>query len=224
MITVVAPADDPGDEPNTAVDVVMAMLRRASPNTRRQIHRLLGADLHELPSAAETRVAELGFLSSLLVGPLSPGITFRDCKREDYDKVRPTTAPSSRRLVDTYGSWSHACRAAYGLQADGTTIGSGKPWPTPNRGERERNWYMREEAIAAVNLCAQELQAAGVTRVPTSWQYDEWVRRHKLQAKKRGKTLRLPYAHNIYRRFPQRRRGRSRWQAILDAAGLNPAP
>jgi len=64
------------------------------------------------------------------------------------------------------------------------------------------------------------LRAAGVTKVPTSWQYDEWVHRHKLEAKKRGGMLRLPYAKVMYRLFPKRRRGESRWHSVLRADGM----
>jgi hypothetical protein len=209
-----------GGDGRRSVEVVLAMLRSASPRTGHEIQQLLAAELQCPPTAAEQRIAELSFLSSLLEGPLLDGRDFCDCNRRDYDKVRPTSAPSSRRLVDTYGSWSRACRAAYGLQADGTTTGPGKPWPNPDRGEPRSDVYTREEAIAAVTLCANELRAAGLIGAPTSWQYDEWVRRRKLRAKKRGKTLRLPYARNIYRWFSKRVRGRSRWQTILEAAGL----
>lgn len=214
-----------------AVDAVLSMLRQSPAATRREVHRLLAAELAAPPTAAQLRVAELGYLSSLIASDLDDGFEFAECERTYYDEVRPTAVPSSRHLVDCYGSWSRACRAAYGVQLDGTSTGPGKPWPTMSCGEPKGADYTRDEAIAAINLCAKELRCAGLAGVPTSWQYDEWVRRRKLKAKKRGggggRTLRLPYAHNIYRLFPstgRRGRGQSRWQAIVAAAGLIQSP
>lgn len=216
---IAAATDDDGQL--RAVDLVLVMLRTASEKTRREVHKLLAADLDGPPAAVEIRLATLGFLASLLIGEPERGCEFRDCERDEYDRLRPDSAPSSRRLVDIYGSWSRVCRAAYGLRADGTTEGPGKPWPTGNRGKGERNDYTREEVIAAVKLCAKELRASGLVSPPTSWQYDEWVRRHKLAAKTTGKKLRLPYANNVYRRVPKRLPGTTRWQMVLELAGVN---
>jgi hypothetical protein len=208
------------DGGSRALEAALAMLNAASAATRREVHTLLSAVFHAPPTAAQLRVAELGFLGSLVAGPVEDGFEFRECDRTHYDNVRPKSAPSSRRLVDTYGSWSRVCRAAYSLQRVGTSAGPGKPWPTMNRNEPMGAHYTREEALAAVRLCAKELRAAGLAGVPTSRQYDEWVRRRKLQAKKRGQKLRLPYAQNIYRRFPRPRSALSVWQLILVAAGV----
>lgn len=216
-----ATGSDSDDGTASSVEIVLSMLRAASASTRRDIHRLLAAQLCEPPPAAALRVRELGFLSSLLDDPQSDGCEFGTCERTYYDTVRPRSAPSSRELVDRYGSWSRVCRAAYGIQADGTTVGPGKPWPTTNGSGSDWTEYSREEATAALRRCVAELRAAGVLTTPTTSQYDEWVRRHKLQARRRGLKLRLPYARNIYRIFPQRRLSESRWGAVLKAAGLS---
>jgi len=218
-MTVTAISAGDGERPRS-VEIVMAMLEAASPRTRREIQKVLAAELQPPPTALQQRLAELSFLSSLIDGPASDGGEFLQCAREEYDRLRPATAPASRRLVEMYGSWPRACRAAYGLQADGTTTGPGRPWPVAGRGQPRARWYTREEVLAAVRRCAQELREAGITTAPTSWQYDEWVRRHKLEATRRGQTLRLPYAHTVYRRFPKRRAGLTRWQVVLRAAGL----
>lgn len=209
------------DEPRRrSVEIILAMLAVASDRTRGEIQRLLAAKIQPPPTAAQQRVAELSFLSSLLDGPVLDGSEFRQCAREEYDRLRPPEAPTSRRLVNTYGSWSRACRAAYGLQADGSSIGPGRPWPSANPGKRMGRGFTREEALDAVRLCAKELRAVGLAGAPTSWQYDEWVRRRRLEAERRGQMLRLPYAKSVYRRFPKRRRGLTRWQVVLRAAGL----
>lgn len=214
------PGADDHDERRRPVELVLAMLAAASERTRREIHRLLAAELQPPPTAAQRRLAELSFLSSLLDGPLVDGSEFRHCERLEYDRLRPPGAPSSRHLVETYGSWPRACRAAYGLQQDGTTTGPGRPWPGALRGEPRPERFTRQEAIAAVQRCARELCAAGITNAPTSWQYDEWVRRHKLEAERRNQAVRLPSAAIVYRLFPTRRAGLSRWQVVLRATGI----
>ena len=220
-MSAVALATDGDDERRRrTVEIVLAMLEVASERTRHEIQRLLAAELQPPPTAAEQRLAELSFLSSLLNGPVSGRSDFLVCERLEYDRLRPPEAPSSRHLVETYGSWSRACRAAYGLQADGTTTGPGRPWAATLRGERRAQQYKRKEVIAAVQRCARELGAAGIIDTPTSWQYDEWVRRHKLEAERRSQTLRLPSAKSVYRLFPRRQAGSSRWQVVLRAAGL----
>jgi hypothetical protein len=219
-MSAVAIATDDDDRRPEPVEIVLAMLEVSSERTRREIQRLLAAELQPPPTAAERRLAELSFLSSLLNSPVSDGSAFRQCERLEYDRLRPPEAPSSRHLVETYGSWLRACRAAYGLQADGTTTGPGRPWAATLPGERRARQYTRDEVIAAVQRCAQELGTAGITNTPTSWQYDEWVRRHKLAAERRSQTLRLPFAKSVYRLFPRRQAGRSRWKVVLRAAGL----
>lgn len=220
-VAAAAPDGDDEDARRPPVELVLAMLAAASERPRREIHRLLAAELQPPPTAAQQRLAELSFLCSLLDGPVVDGSEFRQCERLEYERLRPPGAPSSRHLVETYGSWPRACRAAYGLQADGTTTGPGRPWPGTRRGEPKPGRYTRDEAIAVVQRCAAELRAAGITKVPTSWQYDEWVRRHKLEAERRGQTVRLPSAKVLYRLFPQRRRGRTKWQTVMRAAGLD---
>lgn len=214
-MTAVALAEDDDRGGRHSVEIILAMLEIASERTRREIQKLLAAELQPPPTAAEQRLAQLSFLSSLINGPIPAGLEFGECKREEYDKLRPLTAPSSRHLVETYGSWPRACRAAYGLQEDGSTTGPGRPWPGARRGEPRPDQYTREEVIAAVRRCAAELSAAGITSAPTSWQYDEWVRRHKMEAERRSQTVRLPSAAVVYRLFPTRCTGLSRWQVVL---------
>ena len=210
--------EDPRRRP---VEIVLAMLAVASERTRREVQKLLAAELQPPPTAAQQRIAELCFLSSLIDGPAADGSEFRQCPREEYDRLRPSEAPASRRLVETYGSWSRACRAAHGLQADGTTTGPGRPWSVTRLGQRRAKTYTREEAIASVQRCARDLRAAGITNAPTSWQYDEWVRRNRLKAERRGQELRLPYTKSVYRSFPKRTPGLTRWQLVLRGAGLH---
>lgn len=219
-MSAVSLAEDDDGSRRRPVEIVLAMLEAASERTRHEVQKVLTAELQPPPTAADKRLAQLSFLSSLINGPISAGLEFGECKREEYDKLRPPIGPSSRHLVETYGSWSRACRAAYGLQPDGTTTGPGRPWPGVRQGEPRAQPYTREEVIAVVRRCAEELRAAGITSAPTTWQYDEWVRRHKLEADRRGQTLRLPTATVIYRQFSKRKARLSRWQVVLRAAGL----
>lgn len=209
-----AAPDEPERRP---VELILSMLRAAPAATRGEIHGLLAAELAALPSAQELRLAELGFLASLLSEPPSTGCEFGTCERIYYDQRRPKHEPSSRQLVERYGSWPRACRAAYSLDTGGIRRGSSKPWPTTDRG-KHREPFTRDEVLAAVRQCAEELRRAGLIGQPTSWQYDEWVRRSKFEAKRRGQEARLPYARAIYLRFAERPRGRSRWHTILRAA------
>lgn len=217
MRTPVALAAPDEDRRPAAVEAVLAMISTASIETRRQVHRLLTADLRTVESAAQRRVADLGFLASLLPEPDS-GLDFGVCRRAFYDELRPSSAPSSRQLVEAYRSWSRACRAAASLGPDGAKVGAHRPWRGNVADHLEL--YTKDEVLTAVRQCAAELQRSGLFSSPTSWQYDEWVRRKKLAAYGHGRVLRLPYASNIYRHFPRPELGRSRWNAVLEAAGL----
>jgi hypothetical protein len=215
----VAVADTPEDSGADPIGLILAMVRVATPDAGRHVHRLLAAELAGLPTARELRLAELGFLKSMLPDSPDDRCEFTTCERATYDELRPTTAPSSRHLVDQYGSWSRACRAAYSLDEDGSPRAAGKPWPTTNRG-KPHELFTQDELLAAVRQCAEELRAAGLVGRPTSWQFDEWVRRRKLEARRRGQDIRLPTAKAIYLQFRHMPHGRSRWQAILDLAAV----
>jgi hypothetical protein len=64
------------------------------------------SDFDPPPSPAKRRLAELGFLASLLnATPPQRGLGFAVLERRQYDKLRPTTATSRAALVRRYGSW-----------------------------------------------------------------------------------------------------------------------
>jgi hypothetical protein len=72
-----------------------------------------------------------------------------------YDRERPADAPSSKELTERFGkSWPRACRAVWGLMADGRYAGCALPWQNMIAG-RPRIRYTDEECIAALRACAR---------------------------------------------------------------------
>jgi len=89
----------------------------------------------------------------------------------EYDRTRPDGAPSASRLSRRYGGWETACRAAFGLQADGTYPGHGQPWPAAWRGPGSKpRPYTREECLDGIRACARALG-----RRPTVETYRAWL-------------------------------------------------
>ena len=93
-------------------------------------------------TARERRVAELGFLASLLRDrPPREGSKYPVISRAEYETRRPRDAPRGATLVWRYRSWPSACHAASSLLPDGRWLERGRPWPTANRGRRREKPY-----------------------------------------------------------------------------------
>jgi hypothetical protein len=85
---------------------LLAMLDALSPAALREVERLLNARLYVEITPADEREDKLVLLMRL---QQTHG---RRPERIVYDEVRPPRSTSSRRLVEIYGSWTKACRAA----------------------------------------------------------------------------------------------------------------
>ena len=163
-------------------------------------------------SPASRRLAELGFLASLLNRiPPQPGIGFALISRKRYDELRPAGATSSAALVGRYGSWNATCYAAYGLQADGRWLGPGRPWPS-KRGRQGVKIYTREEVLEALRQCQRKLG-----RRPSQQVFERWSRERRRDAHKRGTSARIPGSSVVYRYYPSERGG---WPRALRDAGI----
>lgn len=188
--------------------VVQVMLDELDGAALAELERALRGRL--TPTAenpAERRARRLGFLASLIerTGVARP-------PREDYDQLRPPSAPRGQELTAEFGLWRRACRAAEGVLPDGRiNRASGENHPrTP--GAREKTpTYSRGEILNAIRRCAL---ATG--RVPTSLAYERWREREVGEAKRFGKsTPRLPSLGTIARTFP-------RWRLVITAAAIDP--
>ena len=196
---------------NIEAKPVVVMLDHLNQEALAELARAMECSLRPVPTPAQRRVAELGFLASLLneIEP-APGWSFSMIERWRYDELRNAEAPSSALLVRRYGSWRGACYAAFGLQSDGRWIGPGRPWPstTPNRRYEWR--YTRDDALKALRECADDLG-----RRPSDHVYRRWRREKRREAHRKGMIVRLPSAGVIYRLYPRTRGGWNR--ALADA-------
>ncbi|PTL56131.1 hypothetical protein C7Y72_14145 [Paraconexibacter algicola] len=123
-----------------------------------------------------------------------------------YDERRPPGSPPGETLARRYGTWLKACRAAYGLQPDGSTTGPGRPWAVSMHAARGVPLYTREGCLAAVARCARAL-----LRRPTSSDYVHWQRAQR--ARQPGRTpaeLGLPDISTVLGYFGS-------WRAVLAA-------
>jgi hypothetical protein len=178
-----------------------------------ELARATGLMLDPPKSAAARRLADLGFLASLLNRiPRRPVIGFAILSRKRYDELRSTGAPSSAALVRRYGSWNAACYAAYGLQPDGRWLGPGRPWPSTRGRPGVKSCYTREEVLAALRQCQLELG-----RRPSEQIFTRWTHEKRRDAQARGARVRLPSPSVVYRYYPRARGG---WPRALRDAGI----
>ena len=170
------------------------------------------------PTAAEKRTLELGFLAELLDTLTAPSATAAEggddwptvrqhpiIPRNLYDERRPPTAPHSHRLVELFGNWPKACRAAHGLLPDGRTLGAGRPWSQP-WGEQPTS--TQDEVLDALRACAR-----AVLRTPTTTDYYEWCRAERRRLTAAGSRRRVPTLPVIYRRY-------GGWDEAIAAAAI----
>jgi hypothetical protein len=188
-----------------------AMADFLSPDGIAELARAIHAVLNAPPTAASRRIAELRFLTSLLEErPQAPEFA-PYVERTVYDERRKKEAPDappSARLTERYGSWPRACRAAWGLLADGRSFGPADPWSRPPR--RRANWT-REEGIASVLMCRD---AFG--RWPSSYEYHHWVINRRAREKKAGIPTRTVPLSTVYRLLAPDKSNRNGWTLVLE--------
>lgn len=201
----------PPEYVDTALPAAVSdMVAALSPLGRHELMAVLRAELAPAPSATDRILAELGALAELLRthpgarvrtevrrGRIEPSATpaddmvvlaslprrsWRVIDRQQYDRLRPDSAPTSELLQARYGTWSKACRAADGLLPDGRYTGVGKPWVSVNRGRPKAPRYTREEMLAGIRECAFAL-----LRRPSSAAYISWSRARRAHLR-RGST------------------------------------
>jgi hypothetical protein len=220
------PAASPaGDDP---LDTLRVMLDSLSVQGLWELERALTGRLHPVRTAAQERVAELGFLAALLdrcLGPRNSKQASEDSRsttptgssnrprviaRAKYDELRGGDAPRSALLVDRYGSWRKACRAADGLLQDGRSTGPGKPWRS-GRGPAADTQYTDEEIMRCVRACAVAL-----LRRPSSTDYYHWRRAGRAYLQRVGSTERLATVDVVISCFGS-------WPAAVAAAAISDA-
>jgi hypothetical protein len=179
-----------------------------------ELAKALAAQLNAPPTAAERHLAELGFLASLVQAapllngeiPMSSGSAMTRCA----EWSRPAT-PRSALLVERYGAWVVACRAASGLLPDGRNRGTAAPFPSWVRGQRKEDPYTKQEVAAAVLECQREYG-----RPVSSHEFMKWRHQRSTNLRARGRRPRLPTQCAIYRVFGVKsRKDRGGWRKIL---------
>ena len=176
-----------------------------------ELGRALHAKLNAPPTPAERRVNGLGFLARVLDERLQHPEQLPYVPRGLYDLRRagnPSPAPPSARLQEKFGSWARACHAACGLLEDGRSWGPGEPWAKP---ARNPNKYKPTEAEASVRKCTEALG-----RIPSSYEYHEWVINRRSRARDRGASTRPFVLHASVLRLlaPDRSRGDG-WRLVI---------
>jgi hypothetical protein len=202
---------------SSATAAVDAMLDALGPVGLRELELWLQADLAEEREAANERASELGALASMLntLTP-APGWSYSTIKQAECDRRRQRGARSGRRLAEKHGGWKRACKAAYGLKADGRTRSRSRhAWPPPvARGGSRVQPYTRDEVIWAVRQCALELACR-----PSSSTYVRWSAAKRRLARVNNISSRIPTIGAVYRHFPADTKG-ERWRGVLEAAAL----
>lgn len=176
---------------------LLAMLDQVDADSLQRLYKVLAVTLKPPPKPRQKHEDELGALHAMLMaaGVVESGQP--RIPRRRYDAERPGGAPKSARLVERYGSWFKACRAAAGLNVPAGTEGAPRPWSAPQRTQGRGPRFTREEVIEAVVQCAA---AAG--RVPSSNVYYAWSAKQRKSARHRGATLpRLPAQRSVERHF-----------------------
>lgn len=195
---------------------ILAMLPLLDLSSVAEIEHALSLRLTPAPTPAERRWAQLGVLATLLNAFTEPGGRVPSLARHAYEQHRERHAPKApdhRTLVELYGSWVKACKAAHGLLPDGRYLGKGKPWPSPLLNRQRVPSYSLEELHGAIERCAAELG-----RVPSSGDYHRWSIEKKRHARRTGAKLRIPDIKVLYRLYTE---GANRWQCAVAGARLN---
>lgn len=203
------------------LELVVAMVDALPVDAKVELRHVLASELRPAPSAAETRVDELGFLATLVAERGVSYGTVRTVPRKLYDELAPKDAPSSRSLVKRFENWTDACQAADGLVvADGRFDRSSAPsvpWPV-RAPQAVIEPFTTDDAIAAVRVCAKE-NFRDRNRPPSTVMYAEFVRRKRNAAKRAGQTVRLPHLSRVYELLaPEPVPGKTRWQVVIDAS------
>ncbi len=199
--------------PSARAAVVISMIDALPGRDRAQLREALNAQLDQRLTPTEQRVHELLPLAAMLderaqqdgIAPPRGGgkATWRPAPARrverfpvvaqvGYDQRRPADAPSGNALTRRFGTWTLACRAVWGLRADGRYSGLGKPWTNGTRGSNRPPRYTEAEALAAIRECA-----LAYGRRPTSNLYIDWSARRRAHARACGSAPpRLPaYKH-----------------------------
>lgn len=215
-----------GTVPAGSSDVVAplrAMINLLPPEALAEVARALHVKLTAPPTPAERRVKGLGFLAGLLEQSPQYPENLPYVPRRVYDARRAadgSVATPSARLVERFGSWAHACHAAWGLLDDGRSWGPGEPWPRPPRHPRN---YEAHEAVASVRSCA-----AALGHIPSSAEYHGWVINRRARGRTAGESTR-PFVHykSVLRLLAPDRSGGNGWQLarrrIFDQQTAHPA-
>lgn len=174
---------------NGQLRAIEAMFFALTTPAARELERAMRACLAApQPTLHEQRETNLGHLAMMVAEDLAhrepedrrpPRVP-----RKDYEASRPPEAASGAALVNHFGSWVEACRAAAALERKGREAGGGKPWQTPSIGGRRGRNYTREEVIDGVIEVAHKLDRD--PRQLTSTAYYRYVAEMRRCAKAKG--------------------------------------
>lgn len=178
--------------PSAEAQAIASLVRALEPDAAEQLRTLLAHDL-EAPSAAERRETRLWLLMEIVAS----GTGERPLVSEYEDarakaRARGLDAPSSVALINAFGSWLAAVRAAMRMHFDSGRV------PSSNHHAKFRQPpYTRDEIVSALVRCHRALGGW-----PTQWEYAEWAALDRRLARIHGKPEpRNPSLKQIRRRF-----------------------
>jgi hypothetical protein len=182
---------------------LLAMLDASPAESLRELERALASRLHQVPSAAERREAELGLLAEMLFEAGYSRFDYAELAAEEdalpriprveYDRRRARErqawpqALESRVLSERFGSWLRACRAASGLFGFRRRKGAIRPWPNVHIGGRRNRNYTRGEVIDALMCAAEDLNRS--VAMLTASAYYAWAAEQHRRAREQGAGL-----------------------------------
>jgi len=197
-VTALLVTPPPDDE---ALTIALAMVGQLPEDAQAEIAWALRLQLFPPETPADRRLRLLGPLADLLArlargeleagacsGPSEEASEWGDVprlSRQLYDRLAPPEATPSRRLVDDFGSWYAACRAAHGLLPDGRYLGEGRPWSSGPRVQRRSD----REISDAVRECGLLLG-----RRPSSADYYRFQTIRAARLRERGGSAKHPPA------------------------------
>ncbi len=193
------------------LDPLRAMLRELDLDAREKFVQAAHGDVYAPVAARKRRSAELGFLARLLEEePQSPE-RLPSVQRKTYTKrrsIEAPDAPTDEWLWARYGSWRHACYAAWGVLEDGSKLsGTYEPRLPPGLAKPPR--YTAEECSRSVELCAD-----AIGHFPSSTEYHSWQIERTRRAKERGRPVRLPRYSTVLREIAPERGRRDGWKIV----------
>jgi len=194
--------------PSDAAQALASLVQSADAVAVEQLAILLTHDLGA-PSASERREARLALLMEIVScrTGATPSVADYEAVRSER-RQRGDDAPSAVALINAFGSWLSAVRAAMRMQFRG---GAQRVASSHHHAKFRQPAYTRDEVVAALVRCHRTLGAW-----PTKWEYQEWAaldrRLARVHAKPEPRNPNLKQLRRLFGKF----------EAAVDVAQTSP--